>query len=32
MNMGGSLKDRIGIRMISDAEAEGRIKKGDKIV
>ena len=32
MNMGGSLKDRIGARMIEDAEINGRLKKGDTIV
>ena len=30
--MGGSVKDRIGKRMILDAEKEGRLKKGDVIV
>lgn len=32
MNMGGSLKDRIGARMIEDAELNGKLKKGDTIV
>jgi cystathionine beta-synthase len=32
MNPGGSVKDRIGRQMILDAEAEGRIKKGDTLV
>ncbi len=32
LNAGGSLKDRIGVRMIADAEKEGRIKKGDTII
>lgn len=31
-NPGGSMKDRIGIRMIEQAEAEGRIKPGDTLV
>jgi cystathionine beta-synthase len=32
MNPGGSVKDRIGLQMVLDAEAEGRIKKGDTLV
>jgi len=32
LNPGGSVKDRIGRRMIMDAEKTGRIKKGDIIV
>jgi len=32
MNPGGSVKDRIGRRMILDAEKEGRIKKGDILI
>lgn len=32
MNMGGSVKDRIGKRMVLDAEKQGRLKKGDTIV
>lgn len=32
LNPGGSMKDRIGRRMIMDAETEGRVKKGDIIV
>ena len=32
MNPGGSVKDRIGRRMILDAEAEGRIKPGDILI
>lgn len=31
-NAGGSVKDRIGKRMILDAEASGRIKKGDVLI
>jgi cystathionine beta-synthase len=32
MNPGGSVKDRIGIRMLRDAEREGRIKPGDTLI
>ncbi|WP_428261948.1 cystathionine beta-synthase [Haliangium sp.] len=32
MNPGGSVKDRIGVRMIEDAEREGRIKPGDTLI
>jgi cystathionine beta-synthase len=32
MNPGGSTKDRIGVRMLMDAEAEGRIKPGDTLI
>lgn len=32
LNPGGSVKDRIGRRMIIDAEKTGRIKKGDVLV
>lgn len=32
MNPGGSVKDRIGRRMLLDAEAQGTIKPGDIIV
>jgi len=32
MNPGGSVKDRIGRRMIMDAEKSGRIKKGDVLI
>lgn len=31
-NAGGSLKDRIGRRMLSDAEKQGRIKPGDTLI
>jgi cystathionine beta-synthase len=32
MNPGGSVKDRIGVRMLLDAEASGRIKPGDTLI
>ncbi len=32
LNPGGSVKDRIGRRMVRDAELEGRIKKGDILI
>ncbi len=32
LNPGGSVKDRIGVRMILDAEASGRISKGDTLI
>jgi len=32
MNPGGSIKDRIGVRMIEDAEKSGRIKPGDTLI
>jgi len=32
LNPGGSVKDRIGRRMVIDAELEGRIKKGDILI
>jgi cystathionine beta-synthase len=32
MNPGGSVKDRIGARMLLDAEREGRIKPGDTLI
>lgn len=32
LNPGGSVKDRIGRRMILDAEKQGRIKKGDILI
>ena len=31
-NPGGSIKDRIGLQMIIDAEASGRIKPGDTLI
>ena len=31
-NAGGSVKDRIGLRMVQDAEKSGRIKKGDTLI
>jgi len=31
-NAGGSVKDRIGKRMVMDAEKSGRIKKGDTLI
>jgi len=32
LNPGGSLKDRIGVRMLHDAELTGRCKKGDTLI
>ena len=32
LNPGGSVKDRIGYRMVEDAEKEGRIKPGDTLI
>jgi cystathionine beta-synthase len=32
MNPGGSVKDRIGVRMVEDAEREGRITPGDTLI
>ena len=32
LNPGGSVKDRIGRRMVVDAELSGRIKKGDILI
>ena len=32
MNPGGSVKDRIGVRMLLDAEGSGRIKPGDTLI
>ncbi|EDO43469.1 predicted protein [Nematostella vectensis] len=31
-NAGGSVKDRIGLRMIEEAEREGRLKPGDTLI
>jgi len=31
-NAGGSIKDRIGLRMIEEAERSGRLKPGDTII
>lgn len=31
-NAGGSVKDRIGLRMIEDAEASGQLKPGDTLI
>ncbi len=31
-NAGGSVKDRIALRMIEEAEREGRIKPGDTLI
>ena len=31
-NPGGSIKDRIGWKMVEDAELEGRIKPGDTLI
>lgn len=32
LNPGGSVKDRIGRRMVIDAEIEGRLQKGDILI
>lgn len=32
LNAGGSVKDRIGIHMVEEAEREGRIKPGDTLI
>ena len=31
-NAGGSVKDRIGYRMVQDAERDGKIKPGDTLI
>ena len=31
-NAGGSVKDRIGLRMVEQAEKEGKLKPGDTII
>jgi len=31
-NAGGSVKDRIGLRMVEDAEAAGILKPGDVLI
>ena len=31
-NAGGSVKDRIALRMVEEAEREGRIKPGDTLI
>lgn len=31
-NAGGSVKDRIGYRMVKDAERDGKIKPGDTLI
>ena len=32
LNPGGSVKDRIGVKMLLDAERQGRIKPGDTLI
>ena len=32
LNPGGSVKDRIGVRMVLEAEKSGRIKAGDTLI
>jgi cystathionine beta-synthase len=32
LNPGGSIKDRIGVRMVMEAEKQGRIKPGDTLI
>ncbi len=32
LNAGGSVKDRIALRMIEEAERKGRIKPGDTLI
>lgn len=31
-NAGGSVKDRIGLRMIEEAEKDGKLKPGDTLI
>ena len=31
-NAGGSVKDRIGLKMVEDAESSGLLKQGDTII
>ena len=31
-NAGGSVKDRIGLKMVEDAESSGLLKEGDTII
>ena len=31
-NAGGSVKDRVGLKMIREAERDGRIQKGDVLI
>jgi len=31
-NAGGSIKDRIGYRMVQDAEASGQLQPGDTLI
>ena len=32
LNAGGSVKDRIGYRMVEDAEASGQLQPGDTLI
>jgi len=32
LNAGGSIKDRIGYRMVEDAEESGRLQPGDTLI
>jgi len=32
LNPGGSIKDRIGYRMVEDAEASGQLQPGDTLI
>jgi cystathionine beta-synthase len=32
LNAGGSVKDRIGVRMVEEAEKAGVLKKGDYVI